>query len=196
MARAGPVETFSQESDACVLFTHLGNKYPGGACYPVYESGFCGFPVHYSLVELGIKNIIVNAAGVPATQKEALVKTDKIDAAKLARALEAGLLAPAFVPERGALANRGLVRARSTVVDGINPASNICFTATALNIPEGTAIGRRLSPPGLKKKPRNAREEEKQFFRSSLPCTASLGKNSWRQPVKSGKRAARNMPRE
>ncbi|GHT38277.1 hypothetical protein FACS189435_4580 [Bacteroidia bacterium] len=118
MAGAGLMEKFSQESDARVLFTHLNNKYPGGTCYSVYESGFCGFSAHYSLMELGIKNVTVNAAGVPATQKEALMKTDKAGAAKSARALEAGLLYPAFVPEMEALANRELVRARSTAVDG------------------------------------------------------------------------------
>ncbi|GHV48091.1 hypothetical protein FACS1894181_02970 [Bacteroidia bacterium] len=62
------------------------------------QSIFTGIDVHYSLMELGIKNITVNAAGVPATQKEALMKTDKAGAAKPARALEAGLLYPAFVP--------------------------------------------------------------------------------------------------
>jgi len=116
MTESGLVEKFSQVSEAVVLSSHLKKKYPLGHYYSVYESGFCGFSVHYSLKTSGINNIVINAADVPGTQKESLHKTDKIDALKLVKALRAGLLHPIYIPQLNTLADRELVRTRETIV--------------------------------------------------------------------------------
>lgn len=62
--------SFAQQSDATELFDRLNKKYPGGHFKSAYESGFCGFSVHYVLVEQGIENIVVHAADIPTTGKE------------------------------------------------------------------------------------------------------------------------------
>jgi len=116
MTESGLIEKFSQVSEAAVLYAHLKKNYPMGDYYSVYESGFCGFSVHYSLQATGIKNIVINAADVPSTQKENVNKTDRVDARKLAKSLRAGLLRPIHIPEREALADRELVRTREAIL--------------------------------------------------------------------------------
>ena len=56
----------------------------------MYESGFSGFATYYALKEFGIECTITHAADVSTTQYETVMKTDKIDAEKLARALKNG----------------------------------------------------------------------------------------------------------
>jgi transposase len=116
MTESGMIERFSQASDAGILATHLKRKYPGGTYYSAYESGFCGFSAHYSLVEYGINNRIVNAADVPTTQKETVGKSDPVDAKKLAKSLLSGSLAGIHIPDRERVSDRDLVRVRSQIV--------------------------------------------------------------------------------
>ncbi|KAA6314236.1 hypothetical protein EZS27_035121, partial [termite gut metagenome] len=116
MTESGLIEKFSQESEAGILATHLHRQYPGGIYCSVYESGFCGFAVHYALEALGIKNIVVNAADVPTSQKETVGKTDLVDSRKLAKTLQAGLLRCIYIPDKQTLLDRELVRTRSSVV--------------------------------------------------------------------------------
>jgi hypothetical protein len=68
------------------LYKYLTTHYPDGVYHSVYEAGFCGYWIHRRLVELGIENIIVNAADIPTSHKEKDHRQDKIDSAKLAQA--------------------------------------------------------------------------------------------------------------
>lgn len=99
------------------LTVFLEKHFPKGNYLSVYESGFTGYSTHYTLEAAGIKNIIVNAADVPSTQKETLNKTDKVDAAKLAKSLKKGELTAIHVPTKGIVAFREMVRTRRTIVD-------------------------------------------------------------------------------
>ncbi|MDH8702765.1 transposase [Dysgonomonadaceae bacterium PH5-43] len=116
ITQSGYREHFTQESKAEVLLSHLQKRYKGGNYYSVYESGFTGFSTHYSLVNLGINNIIVNAADVPISQKEMLHKSDKVDAKRLASSLKAGKLQGIYIFDKEELAFREMVRVRSTLV--------------------------------------------------------------------------------
>ena len=97
LTQSGYKERFSQESKASILYSHLSKSYQGGNYYSVYESGFTGFSTHYSLVDCGINNIIVNASDVPTTQKEKLQKTDNVDALKLATSLRDNKLVGIYI---------------------------------------------------------------------------------------------------
>lgn len=66
--------------------------------YSVYEVGFCGNWINRELPKCGIKNIIVNPADVPTSNKEKLTKTDRIDCRKLARELENQTLKGIYIP--------------------------------------------------------------------------------------------------
>ena len=64
------MKPFSQSPDAVALRTHLDRNFPGGDYFSAYESGFCGFSVHYDLLRCGIKNIVFNAADITDSHKE------------------------------------------------------------------------------------------------------------------------------
>ena len=84
--------TFTQPPDPQALLNYLQKMFPGGTYYSAYEAGFCGYGIHRELNALGIKNIVINAADIPSSQKDNLEKRDPIDSRKIARALEKGLL--------------------------------------------------------------------------------------------------------
>lgn len=118
------MNTFSQDPDAKKLSEYLKKHFPGGTYYSAYEAGFCGFSVHRSLEENGIKNIVVNAADIPTTDKQRKQKEDKRDSRKIARSLRSGDLKAIYVPRETTIEFRSLVRYRKTLVKQI--AQNKC----------------------------------------------------------------------
>ena len=74
--------------------------FPGGTYNSAYEAGFCGYGIHRELNSLGIKNIVINAADIPTTQKDKLQKRDPVDSRKIARSLEKGSLHAIHVFDR------------------------------------------------------------------------------------------------
>ena len=111
----GAVKGHSQKPSAKELFDFLKKNYPDGEYQAVYESGFSGFSTYYALTEVGIDCIVIHAADVPTTQYEDVMKTDRVDAAKLARSLKAGLLKGNYVPEKQYIDDRSVVRIRKTI---------------------------------------------------------------------------------
>ena len=76
-----------------------------------YEAGPTGYGIYRDLKSAGITCVVVAPALVPE-QKGNRVKTDRRDAAKLARFLRSGDLTPVYVPAEVSEATRDLVRAR------------------------------------------------------------------------------------
>lgn len=111
----GVVKEHSQLPSATGLFDFLNKHYPEGEYHAVYESGFSGFSTYYALKEAGISSIVIHAADVPTTQYEETMKSDRIDARKLARSLKAGLLKGIYVHRRDDLDARSVVRLRKTI---------------------------------------------------------------------------------
>lgn len=110
------MKPFSQSPSATALKAHLDTNYPGGCYHSAYESGFCGFSVHYELMRLGIDNIVFNAADISDTHKERSRKTDSTDSAKIARNLSKGELTAIHVPTEKELSDRELLRTRFALV--------------------------------------------------------------------------------
>lgn len=112
--RMGDIElkSFSQDPDATLFRRYMSKHYPGAEIKVVYEAGFCGFGIQRSLSKLGIGCIIVNAADVPAGDKERKRKDDRRDARKLSRELAEGNLNAIFIPELSMEHARSLVRQR------------------------------------------------------------------------------------
>jgi len=106
---------FSQPPTVEALKTYLHRNFPGATYHSAYEAGFCGFHVHYSLLQAGVNNIVVNAADVPTTHKEKTNKTDKRDSRKLGRSLRAGELEGIYIPTRKTQEDRSLMRLRYSV---------------------------------------------------------------------------------
>ena len=98
------------------LAKHLGKNYPKGEFYSVYEAGFCGFWIHRQLCELGVRNIVVNPADIPTSDKERDKKTDVRGSRKLARELQNGSMEALYVPGLDDEHLRTLCRARRKCV--------------------------------------------------------------------------------
>jgi transposase len=105
-------KTFTQPPDPIALNTYLQRMFPGGRYYSAYEAGFCGYSIHRELNSLGIKNIVINAADIPTSQKDKLQKRDPVDSRKIARSLEKGSLHGIHVFDRNLEELRSLNRTR------------------------------------------------------------------------------------
>lgn len=91
------------------LLTRLGGG--GGRLAVAYEAGPTGYALHRQVRAMGIDCIVVAPSLIPVRPGER-VKTDKRDAAKLARLLRSGDLVAVWVPDEAGEALRDLVRAR------------------------------------------------------------------------------------
>jgi transposase len=90
------------------LVTKLGPMNQMRACY---EAGPTGYVLYWQLTALGVCCEVVAPSLVPVKAGDR-VKTDRRDAAKLARSYRAGDLTPVWVPDAAHEALRDLVRAR------------------------------------------------------------------------------------
>jgi len=106
------VKTFSMDPNPEQLSKYLHKNYPGGIYQSIYEAGFCGYWINRQLETFGIRNIIVNPADVPTSNKEKTQKTDKIDSRKLARELSGNNLSGIYIPTEEQEAERVLNRLR------------------------------------------------------------------------------------
>jgi len=113
-------KTFSMDPDEEILHNYLHRNFPGGTYLSAYEAGFCGFSIHRKLEKKGIKNIVVNPADIPTTDKERKQKEDKRDSRKIARSLRNDELEAIYVPSKATEELRGLVRYRKTLVKEIS----------------------------------------------------------------------------
>ena len=113
-------KTFSMDPDAVSLASYLKRNFPNGNYFSAYEAGFCGYSVHRELVKAGIKNIIVNPADIPTTDKERKQKNDTRDSNKIARSLQSRDLEAIYIPSIATQELRSLVRYRKSIVNDIS----------------------------------------------------------------------------
>ena len=111
---SGYKKQYSQKSSGQELFEHLNKHYPGGNYLAAYESGFTGFSTYYALESYGIKCVVAHAADITSTQYENVMKTDKVDSAKLARDLKDHRLKSIYIHTKDNLDDRSLVRLRKS----------------------------------------------------------------------------------
>jgi transposase len=116
--------TFTQPPDPLALNNYLQRMFPGGSYNSAYEAGFCGYGIHRELNSLGIKNIVINAADIPTSQKDKLQKRDPIDSRKIARALEKGSLHGIHIFNRDLEELRSLNRTRFYLMRDLRRSKN------------------------------------------------------------------------
>jgi len=116
--------SFTQPPDPEALQKYLQRFFPGGNYHSVYEAGYCGYGIHRRLNELGIKNIVINAADIPTTQKDKLHKRDPVDSRKLARGLERNSLHGIHVFDRDKEELRTLNRTRFYLMRDLRRSKN------------------------------------------------------------------------
>ncbi len=103
-------KTLSQDPSAELLFSYLQKNFPRANYFSAYEASFCGFTAHRELNKLGIKNIVVNPADIPTTDKERKQKEDARDSRKIAEQLAASKLKAIYVPNIETEGDRALLR--------------------------------------------------------------------------------------
>lgn len=91
------------------LIGYLHNKFPDCTIELIYEAGFHGFWLHDLLAKDGIKCIVVPPHTV-TEEKAHRVKTDRIDARRMAKNLENGDYKSCCVPDPERLADRQISR--------------------------------------------------------------------------------------
>ncbi|MCF8236434.1 MAG: IS110 family transposase [Bacteroidales bacterium] len=117
-------KTYMQDPDIGVLSKFLQKNLPGGNYYSAYEASFSGFSIHRKLLKSGIKNIVVNPADIPTTDKERKQKEDKRDSRKIAKQLSNGSLVPIYIPEVETEGDRNLIRYRKSLAKDSARAKN------------------------------------------------------------------------
>jgi len=116
--------TFTQPPDPMALYNYLKRMFPGGIYNSAYEAGFCGYGIHRELNFLGVKNIVINAADIPTTQKDKLQKRDPVDSRKIARSLEKGSLNGIHIFDRELEELRTLNRTRFYLMRDLRRSKN------------------------------------------------------------------------
>jgi transposase len=106
------------------LIDFLKKRYAGASLKCVYESCAWGFNLQRQLTSAGIDCIVVHAGDVPGSDKEKKNKTDKVDAARLARHHAAGLLKAIHVPDEQLQKERNLMRFRKRLVGDLTRSKN------------------------------------------------------------------------
>ena len=111
----------SNKSALIKLTQQLQSKYPKATLHFVYEAGPCGYWTYRLLTSLGHCCYVVAPSLIPKKPGDR-VKTDKRDAAKLAKLFKAEELTPIYVPEAEDEAIRDLSRARETAMKDLKDA--------------------------------------------------------------------------
>lgn len=93
-----------------VLVNRLEKDFPKANFICAYEAGFSGFGIYEQLLEAGIQCLVINAADIPTTDREAEFKTDQRDAAKIAKSLRSQQLNSIHIPPKKLQGDRSLVR--------------------------------------------------------------------------------------
>lgn len=95
-----------------LFIAYLKKQFGSGEIKTAYEAGFCGFHLHRALEMVGIKSIVVHAAGIETSNTR--VKTDKRDSLKIAAHLSEGRLRSVYIPTVEREDYRTVTRLRET----------------------------------------------------------------------------------
>jgi transposase len=111
---------------------HLLGPYRGHPIEAVYEAGYFGYWLHDRLAEYGAGCVVTPPSLIPHEPANR-VKTDRADAAALARFLRLGWLPEVTVPSEQTRALRQLLEARETLVSTRTKLKNMAHAAFARN---------------------------------------------------------------
>ncbi|MDA8333240.1 MAG: IS110 family transposase [Candidatus Dormibacteraeota bacterium] len=115
---------------------------PGWQLRACYEAGPTGYPLQRYLSGLGVDTVVVAPSLIPVRPGDR-VKTDRRDAAKLARLLRSGDLTPVWIPDEQHEALRDLLRARDDArTDDLRAKHRLTKFLLRRGVPTPTNLGR------------------------------------------------------
>ena len=97
------------------LKKHVDKYYEDYQISIAYEAGCCGYCAAREFENFGWDTFVINPADVPRPAKNAVVKTDKIDAKNIAKQLRGGNLQKLTIPEVPRECLRSLTRQRTSL---------------------------------------------------------------------------------
>lgn len=110
----GSGRTMPPSSD--VLKNYVNKYYRTHHVCIAYEAGCCGYCAARQFETYGWDTYVINPADVPRPAKNAIIKTDKIDAENIAKQLRAGNLKKLVIPDVERECLRSLTRQRTSLV--------------------------------------------------------------------------------
>jgi transposase len=131
--------TFSQPPSPDALRTYVDKNFPHWSVICAYEATKLGYWIHRKLKAFGYECLVVNAADIPTSDKDATSKTDPVDSRKIAKALRANLLTSIHVPDIITEGDRQLFRYRKKLQADQTRVKNRIkdkFLFTGIQIPE------------------------------------------------------------
>lgn len=136
------VHEVSMPAEFAVLREYLGGRYPGCDIGVMYEAGFGGFWLHEALEAEGIRCVVTPPNKV-TQEKVNKVKTDRVDARRLARNLESGDYVACHVPDRERREDRQVGRTSQQIQQTIIATKNrirkfLEFHGLDKGLPSGT----------------------------------------------------------
>ena len=117
------VDETSMPADYDNLSSYFENRFPGCKIQVMYEAGFAGFWLH-DLLETDGVDCIVTPPNKVTQEKVNKVKTDRVDARRLARNLESGDFTSCHVPDRERRGDRQISRTLDQVQQKITSTKN------------------------------------------------------------------------
>lgn len=109
--QSGEMFGFKIKNDVPALIKKLKGYAKGAELRVCYEASYIGFSLHRTLKANGIHCDVIAPSAIPRKTGER-VKTDRIDAEKLATYYMQNMLTPVYVPEVEVEADRDLIRSR------------------------------------------------------------------------------------
>lgn len=121
------------------LLNYLTNEFPDAEYIVGYESGFTGFSTYYAITELGMECHILNAADIPTSQYDRIMKDDKLDSRKIAEVLLSGNFREVFPRPKDDLDDRSVCRHRAKLqkqIAGYKTATKHLLYTHGIEVPE------------------------------------------------------------
>ena len=112
-------KTITQPSNPKVLIEWVAKHYPEHDVTCAYEAGFSGYSAARLFQTQNWNVLVLNAADIPRSHKQSVVKTDKIDCRNICKQLKNNALTSIVIPEEERESFRSLFRERTNFVEGL-----------------------------------------------------------------------------
>ena len=112
-------KTITQPANPKTLVDWVSKNFPTHEVTCAYEAGFSGYSAARLFQKQNWNVLVLNAADIPRSQKQSIVKTDKIDCRNICKQLKNEALKSITIPEEQRESFRSLFRERNNFVMGL-----------------------------------------------------------------------------